>query len=456
MQTRTPFAAWFALAVLSAVMLYAVVDGSVLSLLAQPLKIDLHLNDTQFGSLRGLGSALFGAIAVVPLGWLADKIDRRLLLALCVLVWSVAVASCGVATGYTSLLMSVAFLAAGEASLSPVAYALIPELFGERRRMTANFIFYAAAVLGGGAGLAIAGAVIDHIGLVVRWSPNGLFTRETWRLVFFVVAAPGPLLALAMGLIRLKRRLPQARPEAVGPTIQDRGILRSHLESHWKAIVGVFGTYGLARLGAGAIFTWLPVILTRGFALSAGQVGAGLGAAITVGTVLGLLIAAVGANFLKSKWGAVTPIRLPQFGYLIFGLLIPLYLLVRSPTEIFVIAAVQMAAATASLSLMPTVMQNLAPAPLRGRVLAISMVIATLVQVVSPIAVGLLSDHVFTREGGLLISSVAVGAPCLLLAAAMLWLAEKQILKTVGEVQTLSDVPESGSPPGLAAALGQS
>jgi MFS family permease len=434
-QTRSPVGAWYALVTLSVVTLYALIDGQVLALLAQSLKTDLHLSDTQLGSLRGLGSVLFSAIAVVPLGWLADRVDRRLVLAACILVWSIAVASCGLATGYWSLLLCMAFLAAGEAGLSPIVYSLIPELFPQRQRMTANFIFYATTILGAGAGLAIVGAVIDHIGLVADWLPDRPGFREPWRRVFFVIALPGPVLAMATWLIRLNRQAPRARVESPGPTREDQPEILGFLALHWKAVVGVFVPFGLALLGAGAVFAWLPIILMREFAFSAGAVGAGLGAATTAGSIAGLLITAASAKYLTSKWGTVTPVRLPQFGFLMVGMLAPLYLVAHSSTEMFLIAGAQTAAATGSSSLLPTVVQNLAPTHLRGRVFAISTVIATLFQVISPLAVGLLSDHVFKKTGGLLLSSIVVGVPCLLLAAATLRFAEKHILKTVDEVQ---------------------
>ena len=440
MQTRAPRASWYALAALSMTVLYAFIDRQVLVLLAQPLKNDLSLSDTQIGGLQGLGAALFAAIAVVPLGWLADRVDRRLLLAACILVWSAAIASCGLATGYWSLLLCVAFLAAGESGLSPVVYALIPELFPERQRMTANFIFYAATILGSGAGIALAGAVIDHIGWVVPLVPNGLFAGQTWRLVFFVVAVPGPFLAIAIGLIRLKRRAPPVRAEAVAAMPQDRPEVLGYLASHWRAIVGIFGSFGLALMGAGAVFTWLPIILTRQFGLSPGAVGAGMGAAIAIGSITGLTVTAASAKFLMSKWGAVTPIRLSQLGYLGLALLTPLYFVARSATEIYLIAGLQMAAVNCGNSLLPTVVQSLAPAGLRGRVFAISAVIATLFQVISPITVGLLSDHVFTQAGGLLLSTITVGAPCCLLAAITLRFAEPHVLQTADQVKALSNV----------------
>jgi hypothetical protein len=143
-----------------------------------------------------------------------------------------------------------------------------------------------------------------------------------------------------------------------------------------------------------------------------------LGTAIAVGAASGLTVTATSAKFLLSKWGPVTPIRLSQPGYLGLGLLTPLYFLARSPTEVYLIAGMQMAAVNCGNSLLPTVVQSLAPAQLRGRVFAISTVIFTLFQVVSPIAAGAMSDHVFTQPGGLLMSSIVIGTPSCLLAAA--------------------------------------
>jgi len=91
-------------------------------------------------------------------------------------------------------------------------------------------------------------------------------------------------------------------------------------------------------------------------------------------------------------------------------------------------------------SLTPTLVQDLAPSDLRGRVFAISAVVVTLFQVISPIAVGLLSDHVFTQSGGLLKASIAVAFPVTLVAALILRLAEKHVMSTVEKVRALSGV----------------
>ena len=69
--------AWYALGVLTVVLLFATVDRAVLILLAQPVKESLGLSDLQLGLVQGTGIAVFAALATFPLGWLADKIGRR-------------------------------------------------------------------------------------------------------------------------------------------------------------------------------------------------------------------------------------------------------------------------------------------------------------------------------------------------------------------------------------------
>lgn len=442
MRTRTPPSSWYALATLSVAMLYALMDSQVLGLLAQAMKNDLQLSDTQLGSLRGVGAVLFSAIATLPLGWLADRVDRRMLLASCVLVWSAAIASCGLATGYWSLLASMAFLAAGEAGLQPVAYSLIPELFAERHRVVANFIYYAASVLASGVGFAIAGVVISHIGLVAQWFPDAATARQPWRLVFFAVGVPGPLLVIAIALIRARTRASPITKETAVSGARERPELLVYLGSHWKAVFGVYASVGVALLGFTAISTWLPVILTREFSQAAGSVGVGLGTAVGVGTVAGLLIAAGAAKLLNSRLGAATPLRMSQFGFLALAALMPMYLLARTSEHIIMIAGAQMAAFNGGNALMPSVIQNLAPASLRGRVFALSVMSLTVMQVTSPVVVGLLSDHVFTESGGLLLSVITLGTPCLLLAAVLFRLSERHILETMKGVNASSDAPE--------------
>src|SRR3546814_14125700 len=100
---------------------------------------------------------------------------------------------------------------------------------------------------------------------------------------------------------------------------------------------------------------------------------------------------------MKSRWGVMTPVLVSQLAYSLYALIIPLYLVARTPTEIFVIATLQMSLGIGGNSLLPTVVQDLAPPLLLGRFFAISTVSSPLFGVISPVLSGLLSDHLFRQ-----------------------------------------------------------
>ncbi|KAI1696387.1 major facilitator superfamily domain-containing protein [Ditylenchus destructor] len=83
-------ASWYTLAVLLVATILGSVDAMLVTLLTEPMRATLALSDTQIGMLKGAGLVLFTGLATLPLGWLGDRYDRRLVLAACVLVWSAA------------------------------------------------------------------------------------------------------------------------------------------------------------------------------------------------------------------------------------------------------------------------------------------------------------------------------------------------------------------------------
>ena len=66
-----------ALLVLTAVGTVNFVDRQILSVLAEPIRTELHLSDTQLGLLTGLSFALFYALVGIPAAMLADRTHRH-------------------------------------------------------------------------------------------------------------------------------------------------------------------------------------------------------------------------------------------------------------------------------------------------------------------------------------------------------------------------------------------
>ncbi|WP_340649335.1 MFS transporter [Pseudoxanthomonas winnipegensis] len=191
--------AWWALMLLIAVNVQSFVDRTILSSLGETLRRDLGIGDSQLGLLSGLAFALTYSVLGIPAAILSERIPRKLLITVALLLWSVMTMICGLAMGFVSLLIFRAGVGIGEAGFAPAAHALISDFFPPRRRALALSIFGAAIPVG---------VLIAAIG-------GGWLVHAThWRHAFLVVGAPGLILA---PLIYFTMREPR-RGESEGGT----------------------------------------------------------------------------------------------------------------------------------------------------------------------------------------------------------------------------------------------
>ncbi|HEV7659589.1 MAG TPA: MFS transporter [Allosphingosinicella sp.] len=213
--------AWYALFVLVLVYVINFIDRQIISILAQDIKSDLHLQDAQIGFLYGTAFAVFYALFGIPLGRLADSWYRGRLIAIGLGLWSSMTALSGFASNFTMLATARIGVGIGEASASPAAYSMISDYFPKEKRATALSIYSAGLYIGGGLSLPIGGMVSS------RWNaafPNPVeapLGLHGWQAAFLAVGIPGLLLAFWVLSLREPRRgasdgLPQpvVRPNA--------------------------------------------------------------------------------------------------------------------------------------------------------------------------------------------------------------------------------------------------
>jgi len=251
--------AWYGLLVLIIASVFGSMDRQILVLLGEPMRRSMHMSDTGFGLLQGAGITLFAGAAAVPLGWLADRFGRRAVLAMCVLIWSMATAACGFAQDFTTLFAAAAGLGLGEAGLTPIVFGLIPDIMPEHRRALANSIYSLAGALGGGLGMAASGGLVHSMDAIRPLLPSTLQGFEVWRLAFLAVAMPGPVVALLILLIRMHpRRASQQVLGAGRGAYQSQHDMSSYLRTHRNTLVSIFVGIGLASLGLAATGIWLP------------------------------------------------------------------------------------------------------------------------------------------------------------------------------------------------------
>lgn len=171
----------YSLGLLLAIYILNTVDRQVMNILVEPVKKDLVLTDGQIGWLVGLSFALFYTFAGFPIARLADRSNRRNIITVALLVWSGMTVLCGFAKSFPQLLAARIGVGIGEAGCTPPAHSMISDTFPPARRASAISIYSLGVPLGTLFGLAFGGILADQLG---------------WKAAFWVVGAPGVLLAL--------------------------------------------------------------------------------------------------------------------------------------------------------------------------------------------------------------------------------------------------------------------
>jgi MFS family permease len=182
------------------------IDRQILSILAEDIKRDLKLDDSQLGFLYGTAFAIFYALFGIPLGRLADTWHRSRLIAIGLATWSTMTVLSGFSSSYTQIAAARVGVGVGEASASPAAFSMLGGYFPESRRALAAAIYSSGVYLGMGLSLPIGGHVSQAWNRA--YSPGQApFDLHGWQVAFLAVGLPGLLLAIWIWTLKDPPRL---------------------------------------------------------------------------------------------------------------------------------------------------------------------------------------------------------------------------------------------------------
>ncbi len=173
----------YTLAVLVAIYASSHIDRQIVSILAESIKQDLLLSDSQLGFLIGLSFALFYATLGIPIAILADRYSRRNIIAISVIIWSGMTALSGIASNFFQLALARIGVGIGEAGSSPPSHSMIADLFPLESRGAAMGVYAAGINIGVLIGFLVGGFIDEWYG---------------WRMAFFIVGIPGIFLGLLL------------------------------------------------------------------------------------------------------------------------------------------------------------------------------------------------------------------------------------------------------------------
>lgn len=366
----------YVLGVLVMVYVFNFVDRQILAILAEPIKADLGLSDTQLGLLSGVAFGIFYATLGIPIARLADRYSRVNIISICLAIWSLFTALSGAAQNFWHLLVARIGVGVGEAGGSPPSHSLIADYFPIDTRASALGIYALGIPVGILFGNLAGGWINEFFG---------------WRYAFLVVGIPGILLAI---LLKTTVSEPPRGYSETKKTEVEYVPFMEVLKTMWgyKSFRHLsLGAATQAFVGYGAI-AWMPPFLIRTHDMSTGEVGTALGLIIGIAGGVGTFL----GGFIADKFGKNDQrwyMWIPGFGFLIA---VPFSLGVYLVDNLYLALGFYILPAfLVNLYTGPTfgMTQSLAPLAMRSAASALLLFIINIIGLVfGPTTVGFLSD----------------------------------------------------------------
>jgi len=279
---------WYTVYVTAIVAVMSQIDRGILALFVQPMKRDFGLSDTQVSILLGFAFTFFYVVGGPPLSRAADRGVRKVVIASCLAVWSLATAFCTIAQSFWSFFVARAVVGGTEAGCGPASISMIADAV-PREKLPRAYAIYNSGFVGGGALSLFIGGVL--IGLMADIPPirlAGIGTIHNWQLVFMIVGLPGlAIAALMMFTVPEPRRKGGTRPGGY-PLREVARFILGQRAMHLPLMIGIlmmnFQLYGIAA--------WMPAFFERSYGWGPAKIGPLLGIVMLVSSMTGLFAGA--------------------------------------------------------------------------------------------------------------------------------------------------------------------
>ncbi len=283
---------YYVLIMLMLTFMFNIADRLVMSILIEDIKAEFLLSDTQIGLLAGTAFTAFYLILGIPAGRLADRTNRKNMVAVALSLWSLMAALCGAAVGFWTMLLARLGVGVGEAGGGPPSVSIITDYFEPQELSRAMGIFAVGAVLGPVLGYAAGGLIAESYG---------------WRWTFIILGLPGVLLGIILYFTikepKRGRYFKKDSGQAGLAGVDEQQPFMVTMRSLFKNSVffRVVLANSFTNIPSFAFAIWLAPTLIRNFDVTQGEVGVYLGAVLFAGGVPGMILGGYLADYLAKK-----------------------------------------------------------------------------------------------------------------------------------------------------------
>lgn len=399
----------FATSLLMAASACSYVDRQILSLLVVPIQTDLGLSDTAVSLLLGMAFALSYALLGVPFGYLVDRRRRWSIVSAGVAFWSMMTAACGLAGNFWQLFLFRMGVGAGEATLNPSAYSLLPDLVPREKVGIAVAAYGVGIYFGSGVALLIGGQVVALVAAHPDITIPFIGPLRSWQAGFLVVAMLGAPIALIAKWMPEPKRSGGTSTMLVSEVI---AFLRQNIRSYGLLV----GSWSFLFMSAYGLSAWFPTFMVRTFDWTVAEIGIWFGLAIVVGGCGGSLL----GGYVSDRWahegvvGRLRALMVLSIPPIPFALAFPL---VENGAISLILCSLFFSIQAGAAATVPVALQELLPARMRGVGSAIAIAFASLFGLgLGPIVIALITDLGF-GDKAMLRYSLATAIPITMTAS---------------------------------------
>ncbi len=275
---------WYALGILTLVYAFNIADRFVVSALIEPIKHELRLSDTAIGFLTGTALAIFYTGMGIPLGMIADRVDRRKLIAVSLGVWSLMTALSGMAGNFIQLLLARIGVGTGEAGGTPGSQSMLSDIFPRSHLVLANTIFTLGAAAGSMLGSVAGGNIAEAFG---------------WRAAFLALGFPGIVLAL---IVRFTMREPVRGGTSAATAVTATPLSETlRFIARQRSLLHVLAGGTVVTYWGWGLLWWTPAFFSRSHHLTTGQAGTLVGTVSGIAGAAGIILGGLLIHWLAGR-----------------------------------------------------------------------------------------------------------------------------------------------------------
>jgi MFS family permease len=281
-------------------------DMIVFGMLAERIKQDFGLTDSQLGFLAGPAGIICYVFVGIPLARLADIYPRKYVLAVGAAAVGLIISLGGMAQNFGQFIASRVFLSAGGSAHAPAAYSMLADSFPPKKLTRAFALLQFGFIGGTSLGPIIGGWLVVASAGWATTQFAGL-TILGWQWILIVLGLPSLLAALLFLTVKEPARLAPAPDAPHVPanasfgrklaTFMGFDALKA-INSKPKVYYPLFAALALSAIETFGMQFWRTPFLMRSYGWNEMEIGAAMSSIILPASLIGLVLGGVLVEWL--------------------------------------------------------------------------------------------------------------------------------------------------------------